>query len=55
MNFDLNKKARGYCPFLKRDHSITIELKDDKKTSMRCSSIEMCGKHDGACPIYQQV
>ncbi|MFA6851201.1 MAG: hypothetical protein WCS30_12725 [Selenomonadaceae bacterium] len=55
MKFVLNKKARGYCPYLKREHSITVEFRETKKGCMKCSSNEACGKSDGTCPIYQQV
>lgn len=60
MTHPLTKKARGYCPHLKRDHSIRIEGIGNaegafKKERMTCSDAGTCGSADEACPIYRQI
>lgn len=60
MAYTLTKKARGYCPYLGRSHSISVEGTADisnsfKKEKMRCPYAEECNTGDGLCPIYQKV
>ena len=56
--------ARGYCPYLKRDHTIMIEYAEillaggqpprKKEVDSSCDYSDEC-RHDNECPIFEEA
>ena len=56
--------ARGYCPYLRRDHTIIIEYAElllaggqprgEKTVGFSCDYLEKCGQ-ENACPVREEA